>query len=127
MRFITCRFYAGIERSSSFSAPAPWCPAAWISGLRVSTPAREPHQSNFSNAASAARDVGRHANPASLPRFVSVGIAAGPRLAVGFPVDSAPMDDRDVTQEPDAHVLGGELGKRARLRDRSEEHTSELQ
>src|SRR5262249_16007714 len=60
--------------------------------------------------------VCRYGNPGAVAARPVIGVTAPALLAVGRAGVEAPMDDREITQQADSHVLGHEPADRHRLR-----------
>src|SRR5919112_6905805 len=60
--------------------------------------------------------VCRNGNPGAVAACPVIGVTAPARLAVGRAGVKTPVDDREITQQADSHVLGHEPAERHRLR-----------
>src|SRR5207248_6724292 len=60
--------------------------------------------------------VCRYGNPGAVAARPVIGVTAPARLAVGRAGVKARMDDREITQQADSHVLGHKPADRHRLR-----------
>src|SRR3954451_20046746 len=65
-------------------------------------------------------EVSRYGDPGAVAARPVVGVTAPARLAVGRAGVEAPMDDREIAQQADSHVLGHEPAERHRLRRQPE-------
>src|SRR6516165_10740159 len=64
--------------------------------------------------------VCRYGNPGAVAARIVIGVTAPALLAVGKAGVKARMDDREITQQADSHVLGHKPADRHRLRHQLE-------